>query len=402
MSEQQFRVKIFSDSQGLVQQISSGIDSDPLTRNLFQVNTGEQDKRSDVVLVDYNCIAQEPAQALNKLLGSQLSSVAILLVSPHQLTNLPFSIYGRFRYCIKIPTLAQDLTEALATVSLELEQQKATLAQLDSANEMAMIALASNSEYGHALQFIEKTYELHDVDSLASKLFSLLHGLNLDATVMFVINGVRHYFASNGKPPCPKHLGIFATMHAQGRIIDIDQQCLINFPKASLLLHNMPLSQPELYGRLKDLMPAILGSVEAKVHLLETDQVIGAQASTSVAGLEQLKLDIAILTNTYGDAFVTKLANMRQAVDRLISLFENADTSDCSYSIKHGELSQLQDLLEQSNQAILVSQDSLVSSAYQVDTMMAALQQISLQYNKDQEEKQTLTIHSEDDGIELF
>ncbi|MBE1299491.1 MAG: response regulator [Alteromonadaceae bacterium] len=189
---------------------------------------------------------------------------------------------GADDYLVK-PFAIDELCAKLFLQHKLLQEQVALNEQKMLAQSTAMSAMTASSEMGRVIQFVELTYGMNNPDTLASKLFELLNTLELKTSVLFSLNdGVLLYSSSGTTSPLESEL--LQNCHEHGRFIDFGCRTIINYPKISLLIKNMPLDDLEKYGRYKDLFPAVLGATDAKLRMMETDFKLKQQAvNTDVA-----------------------------------------------------------------------------------------------------------------------
>lgn len=77
---------------------------------------------------------------------------------------------------------------------------------------------------------------------------------------------------------CPLEKELMLNAKEGERFIDFGARTIINYPNVSLLIKNMPLDDPSLYGRYKDLFPNILEAKNAKLGTLELHNQLAEQA----------------------------------------------------------------------------------------------------------------------------
>lgn len=149
--------------------------------------------------------------------------------------------------------------------------------QLDaqSAAQTANIAMTNSSELGRVIHFVESTFDLHSTFALANGIFQLLQTIGLSSSIDFRwANGDEDTFNSDGCAVGDADKLILQEFCNDGRIIDFAAKTLVNYPKVSLLVKDMPIEDEESYGRIKDLLPIILGAVNEKMELLDQEKTM--------------------------------------------------------------------------------------------------------------------------------
>lgn len=174
-----------------------------------------------------------------------------------------------------------DILNAKVKLATSSYHEKRELnARAQSAQGTAFEALTTSAELGRALRFVEHTFSIPTFDALAQALFKSMAEFGLSTSVMFVSNsGPLFYCQSNIEVP-PLEKDLLQIMHQQGRFKDFGCRTFCNYRQVSLLIKNMPLGDRERYGRIKDTVPFILGSVDGKIRSLDVHRALVAQADS--------------------------------------------------------------------------------------------------------------------------
>ena len=161
--------------------------------------------------------------------------------------------------------------------------------QYELANQTAMEALRGSGELGMAIQFIEYSYEVSTLDELAARFLRVTQSLGLKASLMFITSeGPAFFGGSNEIPPIEQDL--ITMLHERGdRFNDFGCRTQINYTDVALLVKNMPLEDPERYGRYKDFLPTMMGTTDAKVRSIETEKGLVKQTEELIYAFENVK-----------------------------------------------------------------------------------------------------------------
>lgn len=190
-----------------------------------------------------------------------------------------------------------------AKIQVLLTQKKEQLAlksEVQEAQKIVMSALTGNSEFGLVMQFIESSYGITQVSTLAQRFFKLSEQLALKCSISFKIDGEHDVYSSSGIVK-PLESELLANLRESGRFVDFGCRTIINYPRVSVLIKNMPLDNPELYGRYKDLFPVILGSIDAKISSLEDQQRMLNHATHLGNSFDKVKTTLLSLASTLSD-----------------------------------------------------------------------------------------------------
>lgn len=171
-----------------------------------------------------------------------------------------------------------ELLKAKASRSTKLYREKKALDEKAAgAQGLAFEAMNSSADLGRAVRFAERTYAMDSFDKLAEGLFQTMAEFGLETSVMFVSDTGPKFYAGNQYELSPLEKDMFLAIHQEGRFCDFGSRTFCNFKRVSLLIKNMPESNPERYGRIKDAVPWVLGAADSKVgalsmHLALVDQ----------------------------------------------------------------------------------------------------------------------------------
>jgi len=156
------------------------------------------------------------------------------------------------------------------------------------AHKTAMEAMASSSELGQVMKFVEQSYTVDECQALASTLFITTDALGLNCVLSLQMNGESHFFSSN-QVVKPLEQQLLQVAKNETRFHDLGVRTVLNYPNASLLIKNMPVDDPNRYGRLKDALPVLLGALDAKMASLSTENIIRAQTEELGSAFDVIK-----------------------------------------------------------------------------------------------------------------
>ncbi|NVJ50685.1 MAG: response regulator transcription factor [Gammaproteobacteria bacterium] len=205
-----------------------------------------------------------------------------------------------------------DPEELLSKVKVLTERkQKLQRIQndLQSAQKTVMTAMSTSSELGRVMQFVEHSFSLVTVAALCQSTFDLLNSLDLKATIMTEVNQVREFFSYEGDTR-PIERELLEVLRERGRFFDFKMRTQVNYSHVSLLVLNMPVDDPDRYGRIKDLLPAIIGCLNSRLSEIEAQQNVLTQAQELIHSFEVIQMTMRSLTDSLG-------SNQQKASERL-------------------------------------------------------------------------------------
>ena len=174
------------------------------------------------------------------------------------------------------------LHQKLSTDRLQLMQQ------VQEAHSMAMQAMQGTSTLGQVMRFIEQSYGINKIETLAHRFFSFLETLSLKSCFVASIDNQEYFFSDEGEVRSLEKQ-LLCNMESNGRFIDTGCQTIVIFPHIKLLIKNMPLDDEKSYGETKDLLPVIAGAMNAKIEAIEKKTISVNHAKKLTDSFQSIK-----------------------------------------------------------------------------------------------------------------
>ena len=210
--------------------------------------------------------------------------------------------------------------EGLARLKLLQKRQEIEcqlIAEAEVASKTALAAMAGSSELGQAVRFVERSYDAHDYHELATQFLSVTNSLSLKCSLYFDSYLGKLFFSSEGEAT-PLEQELLTRMHDEAsRFKDFGKRTFINYTRVVLLIKNMPLDEPERYGRYKDLFPAMLGAADSKIKALDIEQALIKQTDDISSSFQQVKDTLGDLSNAFQQNQEKTMAIMREMLQEL-------------------------------------------------------------------------------------
>jgi hypothetical protein len=137
------------------------------------------------------------------------------------------------------------------------------------------------------MRYVGQSYHANNFQSLSEHFFAFFAPLNLDVVVVFWYQGTGVFY-SQQSGVCPLEQELLEQHRQAQRFVDIGSSTIINYPKVSLLIKNMPVDNDALYGRYKDLFPHILEVTNEKVITMERSESSYEQAAQISTALQDI------------------------------------------------------------------------------------------------------------------
>lgn len=254
-----------------------------------------REHQPDCILLDVNLPELDGYEVCRRLKADpSTANIPVIFLSSK--TSLQEKIrgfeIGAEDYLVK--SLEADLLKAKITRTVQQYHEKRNMDEkINEAQAVAFEALSSSADLGRCLRFVERTYSMSSFENLAAGLFQTMEEFGLRASLMFITPAGPLFFTQGSQDISPLEKEMFLASHKEGRFCDYGYRTFCNFKLASMLIKNMPLDQPERYGRIKDTVPWLLGATDGKVKSLNEQQALLAEIETAQMATENLKYQFA-------------------------------------------------------------------------------------------------------------
>ncbi|MCK4842299.1 MAG: response regulator [Methylococcales bacterium] len=273
--------------------------------------------------------------------------------------------------------------------------------QYELAHKSAITAMTGASELAMAMHFLEKSLAYHSINELGQGLLETTDQFFIDCCVMLTDKEQCLWFSSSGTvSPLEKEL--VENVDKEARFVDFGSRTIVNYPKVSLLVKNMPLDDMERYGRIKDLLPILLSAVNSKINVLGTQEALTLQSTNLIDSFKEIRNSLFVL----GSTIVTNRKDSTVMMNKLVQ--------DLNYDfLRMGlEEDQEQYLLNRIDSAIDEAMEEMDAGVEIRQALTFILQKLNTVVNKQEElynaftESLAVEVEKEnasmDDDVELF
>jgi DNA-binding response OmpR family regulator len=185
---------------------------------------------------------------------------------------------GAEDYIVK-PFGHSELKAKLDTLFKVIENRSMLEKQLEEASETAFNAMANSSEMGAIVQFVEQISKIEQKDELAKSLLSCLRSFGLKSSVEFRERTERDQYSTEGMCS-PMVVELFELLQNKGRLYEFSPRILVNYPRVSLLIMNLPLNDPERVGRIRDNICFLVSVTEHQLDSIITKRLLAKQKTS--------------------------------------------------------------------------------------------------------------------------
>ncbi len=190
-------------------------------------------------------------------------------------------------YLVK-PFNCNELLAKVQHMVAFINQHKELDSQLQCAQDMSMMIITNSGEVGVILNFVRKTFECNDLNSLSEAVFEALEQYDLHGTIQYFDQQetiATYDFSGIAKPV---EIDLLELARSQGRIFNFNQRSIFNFENTSLLIKNMPEDE-EKNGRFLDHLCMLMEGLNARFIAISQMMQVEKNAVKNKALLESTK-----------------------------------------------------------------------------------------------------------------
>ena len=157
-------------------------------------------------------------------------------------------------------------------INLALANQKRRDELAEKAHHATNIAMMSMREVASTSMFVgflSDVMRLTDLSEIAATTLRTLKKFQIEGAVQ-LRDGRRHVSHNSAGPCTPVEDAVLVEMADKERIVDLGNRSAFNYTRATIIVYDMPVHDPELYGRLKDTVVKMAEVLDAHIRSLAT------------------------------------------------------------------------------------------------------------------------------------
>jgi CheY-like chemotaxis protein len=183
-----------------------------------------------------------------------------------------------------------DLKQKVEVLRRIAEEKANLQLRLEESDLLASLVLFNLDEYAVLIKFLRSLNSCAGIREVADATLSMLKAYHLEGALQFRLPAFEVTLNHDGEVR-PLEASIINQVRSMGTIAEFMSRAAFNFERASVLVNNMPVADPDLCGRLRDHLAIAVETVDAKLLALLTQQ-----------DHSETKGEIAALLQALGDA----------------------------------------------------------------------------------------------------
>jgi CheY-like chemotaxis protein/cell division protein ZapA (FtsZ GTPase activity inhibitor) len=267
-----------------------------------------------------------------------LHRIPVTFVSSHDTIDARILGYdaGGEDFIVK-PFEPEEVLRKLKVAQQIVRNQLSLAEQVEAAEYLSSLVMASMDETGILLQFMSKLIAWEHTDEIAEGLLELLQRYKLDGVVQTrMAQGARTVSAAGIN--LPLEISVIDHVRNLGRIFEFRKRSVHNFERITLMVNDLPLQDPEYCGRLRDHLSVAAQSVDSRLKAIETDESNRRSQAGILLALESVSETILSLRGAHQQ-------NSTESAALVTSLQETLANSFFRLGLTEGQESFLQNMV---------------------------------------------------------
>lgn len=198
-------------------------------------------------------------------------------------------------FILKIDLLKDVAAKASHLIDIAFNRRNLEQRMRDS-QRAAYQAMTYSSDLGRIVAFYQDTANAATVDDVARCALQVTSEWELDC-VLRIRKSATYLLFKNGGNVAPLEANVLELTANKGRFFDFGGRTVVNHAHFSLLVKNMPVSNPERYGLLKDILGTLGHAIDSRLEFVLTRDAI----SQKDAVLQALKTAMTRIRTLFQD-----------------------------------------------------------------------------------------------------
>lgn len=197
-------------------------------------------------------------------------NIPVIFISAHTRPEDRLKAYesGGDDYVSK-PFNVEELRHKISLALANQEKRNELAEKAARATNVAMMSLREAADSGVVLGFLSDIIRQSDFDEIAAATLRTLQRFRIEGAVQ--LRSSKGRISRNSAGACtPVEDAVLTEMGNDARIVDLGKRSAFNYERATIIVYDMPLQDPELYGRLKDTVVKMVEALDVHMRSLES------------------------------------------------------------------------------------------------------------------------------------
>lgn len=228
-----------------------------------------------------------------------LCQIPVTFVSGHDTIEARIDGYdaGGEDFVVK-PFEPEELLRKIGIAQHIAQNQRTLREQADASEYLATLALASMDEAGIVLQFMSKLIGWNSEREVAEGLLDLMQRYRLDGVVQ--ARTAQHCLTlSKSGTDLPLETAVINHVRGMDRIFEFRTRSVHNFDRVTLMVSNMPLSDPDFCGRIRDNLSVAAQGADSRLQAIEIEDANRKNQEGILSVLQSVRKSIGAMRQSH-------------------------------------------------------------------------------------------------------
>lgn len=284
----EYTVLIVDDSPADLQMVMSVVQQE---FKVVAATSGQQaltvvDKaRPDLVLLDVTMPGIDGYQTCQEIKDAH-PSLPVIFLSANDSTEEILQGYGAGGSDYVVKPFSPDVLINKVKGAFENQKQADELKkEADYASEVAMAAISSSSELSTVVSFLRDSFYAQDIRDLLRLINRCLKDYGLTGSLQLRCVDNTLDFSMTGPVSSLEEELLSRISDMPERIKELNNRMFLNFDKASLLIKNLPMEDPDRVGRLRDYLMILIEGINERLVFFDAQISAEQKRANSVTHL---------------------------------------------------------------------------------------------------------------------
>ena len=192
------------------------------------------------------------------------------------------------------PFEPEELLRKLRVAQNLVLNQRSLASQLEDAEMLSSLVMASMDETGILLQFMSKLIAMESSEEIAAGALELMQRYKLDGVVQTRLGRKTQTLSAAGRN-LPLEVAVIEHLRHQGRIFEFRRRGVHNFTRVTLMINNLPIADPDYCGRLREHLSVAAQGIDSRLKALSAEEASRQAQAGIQSALENVGETIAAL-----------------------------------------------------------------------------------------------------------
>jgi len=259
------------------------------------------DDAVDILLLDIGLPGIDGIETCRQLRERGFARTQIIFISVHDDLETRLTAYdaGGDDFIVK-PFEFEEMERKLRVAERSLQTYADMAGQARFAQQAAFSAMSSMGEQGAVMELLRNSFQCDTPDALARSVFSCLEQLGIEGLLSFHLAERKLHFCPQGSCS-PLEASILDHTRKLERIFQLSTRLAINYPRATLVISNLPTHDPDRCGRLRDHLAVVVECCDSRMLSLSHQFQLEQTHQTIAGSVHELLDTLADIKRGYED-----------------------------------------------------------------------------------------------------